>query len=340
VEGVDYAKALAKAIVQNIKLNSPTLTTNTDGNIKVTNTTQYTSSISASIIEVNQISSSFGLVTGIITDGVKSFTPTTATYNPANGDFVITIPSHTLTKYNSIYIKPESFVFTCDMDGNRTEHKLPSIGQYAYSNKLQIQSVTTNTITVNVGASGPNVEFTPTNATYDPATGDFVMTVGTHSLSIGEGILISTGSIAFTCDMDNNQSVKSYPRFGIDPYAGRSMMITNTTPTTLTVSVGASAANKYFTPSAANYNALTGDMSVTVGQHGLGVGRSVILATGSMAFTCDQDGNATTHSYPRSGSGDPYFGKSIEILNKHGFKEVKKYDIPSYPTLFNYVFNK
>jgi hypothetical protein len=313
VAGVDYAKALAKAIAQNIKLNTPTLTTNTDGNIKVTNTTQYTSSLGATTIEVNQISSSFGLVTGIITDGVKSFTPTTATYNPANGDFVITIPSHTLTKYNSIYIKPESFVFTCDMDGNRTEHKLPSIGQYAYSNKLQIQSVTTNTITVNVGASGPNVEFTPTNATYDPATGDFVMTVGTHSLSIGEGILISTGSIAFTCDMDNNQSVKSYPRFGIDPYAGRSMMITNTTPTTLTVSVGASAANKYFTPSAANYNALTGDMSVTVGQHGLGVGRSVILATGSMAFTCDQDGNATTHSYPRSGSGDPYLGKSIEI---------------------------
>jgi hypothetical protein len=89
-------------------------------------------------------------------------------------------------------------------------------------------------------------------------------------------------------------------------------MITNTTPTTLTVSVGASAANKYFTPSAANYNALTGDMSVTVGQHGLGVGRSVVLENNSIAFTCDQNGNATTHSYPRSGS-DPYAGKSIEI---------------------------
>ncbi len=159
---------------------------------------------------------------------------------------------------------------------------------------------------------GPNVEFTPTNATYNPANGDFVMTVGSHTLSIGEGILITTGSIAFTCNMDNNQSVKSYPRFGIDPYAGRSMKITNITGTTLTVNVGASAINKYFTPTAANYNALTGDMSVTVGQHGLGVGRSVILATGSIAFTCDQNGNATTHSYPRIGS-DPYVGKSIEI---------------------------
>jgi hypothetical protein len=315
VAGVDYAKALAKAIVQNIKLNSPTLTTNTDGNIKVTNTVQYTSSsISASIIEVNQISSSFGLVTGIINDGVKSFTPTTATYNPANGEFVITIPSHTLTKYNSIYIRPESFVFTCEMDGNRTEHKLPGVGQYPYSNKLQIQSVTTNTITVNVGASGPNVEFTPTSASYNPATGNFVVTVGTHNLSVGEGIVLSTGSFAFTCDMDNNQSTKSYPRFGIDPYSVRSIPLTAVTDTTLTFNVGVSAANKYFTPTSASYNALTGDMVVTVGQHGLGVGRSVTLASASIAFTCDQDNNATTHSYPRSGS-DPYAGKSIVITS-------------------------
>jgi len=315
VAGVDYAKAVAKAIVQNIKLNSPTLTTNTDGNIKVTNTAQYTSSsISASIIEVNQISSSFGLVTGIINDGVKSFTPTTATYNPADGEFVITIPSHTLTKYNSIYIRPESFVFTCEMDGNRTEHKLPGVGQYPYSNKLQIQSVTTNTITVNVGASGPNVEFTPTSASYNPATGNFVVTVGTHNLSVGEGIVLSTGSFAFTCDMDNNQSTKSYPRFGIDPYSVRSIPLTAVTDTTLTFNVGVSAANKYFTPTSASYNALTGDMVVTVGQHGLGVGRSVTLASASIAFTCDQDNNATTHSYPRSGS-DPYAGKSIVITS-------------------------
>jgi len=72
VEGVDYAKALAKSIAQNIKLNSPTLTTNTDGNIKVTNSTQYTSSLGATTTEVNQISSSFGLVTNIIENGLTS----------------------------------------------------------------------------------------------------------------------------------------------------------------------------------------------------------------------------------------------------------------------------
>ncbi len=72
VEGVEYAKALSKAIAQNIKLNSPALTTNTDGNIKVTDTTQYTTSLSASINEVNQISSSFALVTNIIENGLST----------------------------------------------------------------------------------------------------------------------------------------------------------------------------------------------------------------------------------------------------------------------------
>jgi len=70
VEGVDYAKALAKAIAQNIKLNSPTLTTNTDGNIKVTDVTQFTSANSGSSTEVTNVSSSFSIVTKIIEGGV------------------------------------------------------------------------------------------------------------------------------------------------------------------------------------------------------------------------------------------------------------------------------
>ena len=59
-------------------------------------------------------------------------------------------------------------------------------------------------------SSGPDVYFNPTNATYNPATGDFVITVASHSLSVGEGIVFSTGSFAFTCDMDGNQSTKFY----------------------------------------------------------------------------------------------------------------------------------
>jgi hypothetical protein len=201
------------------------------------------------------------------------------------------------------------------MDGNKTEHRLPSVGQPAYNNKLLITSKTTNTITVNVGISGPNVEFNPTTASYDPTTGDFVMTVESHSLSVGEGIILDPQSFAFTCDMDNNQSVKSYPRIGIDPFAGRSMKITSITGTTMTVNVGVSAQNKTFKPVSASYNGLSGDMILTVSESfGLGVGRSIVLENESISFTCDQDDNATTHSYPRLGS-DPYAGKSIKITS-------------------------
>jgi hypothetical protein len=319
VDGILYAGAITKLVSVNELIDGVEIGRNIDNTIKVTNTPQFTSSQSGSVNEISNISSSFDLIRGIINDGIKSFTPTTATYNPANGDFVMTIPSHSLTTENGVYLRPESFVFTCDMDGNRTEHALPSVGQPAYDSRLQIQSVTNSTVTVNVGKSGPNLQFTPTNATYDPANGDFVITIGSHDLSVGEGIVITTGSIAFTCDMDDNQSVKSYPRFGIDPFAGRSMMITDTTPTTITVNVGASGPNRYFTPTSASYNALTGDMVVTVGQHGLGVGRGVVLENNSIAFTCDQDGNTTTHSYPRSGS-DPYAEQSIP-LSSVGFTE-------------------
>ena len=81
----------------------------------------------------------------------------------------------------------------------------------------------------------------------------------------------------------------------------------------MTFNVGASGPNKYFTPVSASYNALSGDMTLTVTESfGLGIGRSVVLENESIAFTCDMDSNLTTHSYPRSGS-DPYAEQSIVI---------------------------
>ena len=315
IAGIRYAESLLRNIVVNNTLQSPSLVLNTDGNIKVTGLEPTLSSIALSGSFATEVSSSYGEIIGIISTGISEFTPSTATYNPANGDFVMTIVRHGLSVGDSIYLKPESFTFTCEMDGNRTEHKLPALGQPAYDERLTIKSKTDDTITVNVGKSGPNVEFNPTNATYNPATGDFVVTVGEHSLSVGEGIVMVSESFAFTCDMDDNQSVKSYPRVGIDPKAVRSIPLTAVTDTTLTFNVGASGPNKYFTPVSASYNALTGDMTLTVSESfGLGVGRSVVLEDESFAFTCDQDGNATTHSYPRSGS-DPYAGKSIVITS-------------------------
>ena len=238
--------------------------------------------------------------------------PTDATYDPATGDFTAIIGAgHPLQTNDVIYLDKEGFTFTCAMDGNKTEHALPTIGQLAYTNGLTITGTSATSFTVNVGASGTDWSFNPTAATYDPATGDFTVTVGEHSLSVGEGVIIEDNSFTFSCAMDGFQAQKTYPRPGIDPFAGRSVKITSVTSDTLTVNVGASGPNKYFTPTAADYNAATGDLTVTVGQHGLGVGRGVILEDNSFVFTCDQDGNATQHSYPRS--TDPISGVSTSI---------------------------
>lgn len=244
----------------------------------------------------------------------KFYTPTNVTYDPATGISTFTVADHGLTDGLLIKIAPESIVFTCAMDGNKTEHYLPGPGQPAYGSSLPITNVTTNTFDIDVGASGPNQQWTPTNATYNPSNGELVLTIGSHSLSVGEGVTIDDNSLSFTCDMDNNDSTKTYPRPGIDPFAGRSFKITAVGPSTITINAGASGPNKYFTPTGVNYNSTTGDMIVTVGQHGLGVGRSVVLEDNSFTFTCDQDGNATEHTYPRPGQ-DPYAGKSIAITD-------------------------
>ena len=110
---------------------------------------------------------------------------------------------HGVTTSNVVRLAPESFTFTCAMDGNKTEHVLPQAGQLAYNNAIAVTATDTNTITINVGASGPDQRWTPSAATYDPANGNLQMTIGAgHNLSIGEGIVIADNSLSFTCAMD------------------------------------------------------------------------------------------------------------------------------------------
>ena len=196
------------------------------------------------------------------------------------------------------------------------EEVAPTSAAYKFASELVGQIIRNEVVTpLQVVVTQTIVEteaYTPTTATYDPATGDFVMTMAGHTLNVNDRITLDDNSFTFTCDMDGDVAQKTYPRPSIDPMANRSINITETTTNTVTVNVGASGPNKYFTPSAADYNAATGDMIVTVGQHGLGVGRSVVLENNSFTFTCDQDGGATQHTYPRVGS-DPYAGASIAI---------------------------
>ena len=62
---------------------------------------------------------------------------------------------------------------------------------------------------------------------------------------------------------------------------------------------------------AAEYNPTTGEMVLNIGDHPLGIGQSVGIATESLGFTCEQDSHATTKYYPRT--TDPLAGITTHI---------------------------
>ena len=169
---------------------------------------------------------------------LEEFDVSAAVYTPATGDLVLTIGTHTLTTSDSVKVRPHSLKFTCDSDGDRTFHNYPRAGDPAFNSARNISATTATTITINIGAS-PLVQFTPTAATYNPATGDMELTIGTHSLELNDYVTITDNSLTFTCAQDSNGSNHTYPR-STDPASGRRLFIHATTATTITVNVGAS----------------------------------------------------------------------------------------------------
>ena len=126
-----------------------------------------------------------------------------------------------------------------------------------------------------------------TNAAYDPTTGILTLTKSNHGMKAGEKIQIQDEALWFKCSMDNKTSVKKYPR-STDPVSGKWLEITNVQQSTFDVHVGSTPIVS-FTPTAADYNAATGVMTLTIGNHGLKAGTSIKLAQESLTFTCSKD---------------------------------------------------
>ena len=90
-----------------------------------------------------------------ITDNLSNtYTPTAATFTPHTGQLVLTIPGHGLTVSNTVGIDTGSLIFTCSEDNFFTEQAYPRSTDPVSGIQTSITSVSTNTITVNVGAAG------------------------------------------------------------------------------------------------------------------------------------------------------------------------------------------
>ena len=294
----DKLKEILKFIVNN-ELWS---TKGDHGLTQVTDTT-LTDSTTTSFTNYTPSAATYNAATGemVLTSighsitGTTQHTPSTAAYAPTTGILTLTVNNHGFANGDKIQLDENSLTFTCASDGYTSQVTYPRSSGYGALGWMEISNVTTNTFDVNVGKKDLEY-FIVTAGTYDPATGDMVLTIGDHNLIVGTTIKLQNGSLTFTCSQDSNGSEHSYPR-STDPAYDTSITITKD---------GLSA-----TATAAAYNASTGEMVITINNHGKSVGDKVRIETGSLTFTCDADDNYTSTAYPRA--TDPAAGRWLRI---------------------------
>ena len=130
---------------------------------------------------------------------------------------------------------------------------------------------------------------TASNATYDATTGVLVITSNGHNLENGDSIQLADNSLTFTCTMDGNATNHTYPRPN-DPAAQGWLEVSNKTTNTFEVNVGKSPIVNYQPTTGTTYDPATGLLKMFIGDHNLAVGTNIKLTTDSLSFTCTTDG--------------------------------------------------
>ena len=239
-------------------------------------------------------------------------TITGAVYDARVGIMTCTLNGHGFAVGNLVKFDNNALTFKCAMDGNNSTHTYPRSTDPASGSWRHITAKETNTFTINVGAS-PIVGHSVSAATYDAANGNLVLTIGSHSLAVGQRVKIAKESLVFTCAQDSHSAQKKYPRSnGNDPTYNTAVAITAVTSNTITINAlqGTSPsnttahtfinANNTYKPTAVAYNPTTGIITFTVNGHGFVNGEQIKIADNSLKFECAQDSRASQHTYPRT----------------------------------------
>ena len=185
-------------------------------------------------------------------------------FNPGRGVLENVTPNaYSLIESNKDFIKDEAVEYiNYRITTDTAQDTNPNAsGQLAANNswlKRELKEWIQNEI------DSPQVSYTPTNATYTGVDGVLNLTIGSHTLSVGDKIKIAIGGITFTCEKDNNATLHPYPResgvaniTGNDPYAHNIIEITGTDATSITLNVGISSDTSVHTFDSALANAVS-----------------------------------------------------------------------------------
>tara|TARA_R110000868_G_scaffold83300_8_gene235186 strand:+ start:660 stop:11768 length:11109 start_codon:yes stop_codon:yes gene_type:complete len=219
------------------------------------------------------------------------------------------------------------------------DQRTPTAETFEFAANIAGQIVRNEVVTplqgVTTQVRADNTTFTPTDATYDSVTGVMVITIGTHTYTVGDRISIVENGITFSCPDEFAAPVNiSHPRPS-DPFFNKPITIDAIDATTITMQVGAAGVNKVhtfvsaladavqtatlaptYTPTDGSYDPVGGAFSVTIGTHRLEVGDYIIVDTNGITFSCaTSDVNPTPINISHPRASDPWFNKPIEILS-------------------------
>ena len=161
--------------------------------------------------------------------------------------------------------------------------------------------------------------YTPTGATYVADTGVMTLTLSGHAFTDGSLVKFDDNALSFKCDMGTApQNVKTYPRTDIDPASGKWLKTTYISSSQFSVNVGASP-KQYFDVSAADYDPASGIATLTIGRHNFSAGiTSIRLSPKSLTFSCTHGGGGIS-TYPRpsgylsASANDPSYNLPVAI---------------------------
>jgi len=262
------------------------------------------------------------------------YKPTAVIFDTTAGIMTCTIGANTLKTGTSIRLATGSLNFqtgggavTYPESGNTT----------AYNTAVGITSVTSTTVTLNVGTAGVSGNYNfvnqtakqPTGAIYDGTVGIMTVTIASHGLANGDAIIIANNSITFSCPYGTGGQ-QSYPR-STDPASNTFLRVSNVQTNTFEVNVGdagiaSGSAHSFVSATAGVTRSViksgSADYAHTwVGDNGSGgsaanamqtANETIGISTESLIFTCSQDGNDSEHGYPRT--TDPAHNTNLPVI--------------------------
>ena len=237
----------------------------------------------------------------ITADGT-AHTVTNASYNPTTGVLTLTVAAHGFSNGDKVRIVDGSLTFTCAKNSHATQHEYPRATDPVSGEWLTVSNVTTNTFRVNVLTNAPSSN--TTTHTFVSAKADGLIhqtpTITVNVGAAGENdqythTFVSAATSAIVSGGNYTHNFAYATKGGVR--SGGNYLHTFASAVAGGVTV---AGVGTITPTDAEYNGETGELTLTVVGHGLNTGNTVGIATSAITFTCAMDQHNTEHAYPRA----------------------------------------